>query len=133
MSDPDAGWVRSRVVGGIVGVFAGGLTIFLIESGAAALLGPAHPGDLSSATAPMFASVLIAWTVGAALAAAVATHWSRSSTLTVGVVTGSVLFAGSVGTMIAIPHPAWMVIATVVLMPSAAGVAAWTVSRARSA
>ena len=132
MADPSASWVRSRVVGGIVGVFCGGLTVFIVESGAAALFGTADPGDLASVTTPMFGSVLLAWIVGAALAAAVATRWSRSSTLTVGLVAGCVLFAGSVATMIAIPHPVWMVVATVVLMPAAAGVAARAVARATS-
>jgi hypothetical protein len=72
----------------------------------------------------MFASVLVAWILGSAVAGAVATYWARTAGLTLGVIVGLTLLAGAVSTMIAIPHPLWMGAAAVVLMPVAAVLAA---------
>ena len=112
--------VRSPVVAGIVGVFAGGLTIFLLEAAGHALFGTADPNDLSTITAPMFASVLVAWILGSAAAGWVATYWARSTSLVLGIVVGLVLLAAAGSNMLVIPHPAWMIAGAVVLMPLAA-------------
>lgn len=116
----ESSWLRSPVVGGFVGVVAGGVTVYLIESLGHALFGVGDPSDLSTITTPMFASVLVAWIVGAAVAAAVATWWTRSSRVTVGVVAGLVLLAASAANLFAFEHPTWMAIGAVVLMPLAA-------------
>lgn len=123
-------WVRSSFVGGVVGVFAGGLTIFLIESLGHAVLGTADPTDLSTVTVPMFASVLVAWIVGSIVAGALATYWARSSSPILGFVTGLILLAAAVSNMFVIEHPLWMVVGAVVLMPLAAVLAARSVSGA---
>jgi hypothetical protein len=126
-------WVQSPLVGGLIGVFAGGLTIFLLEALGHAVLGTADPEDLSSVTPSMFASVLVAWIVGTAVAGALATYWARSTTVTLGVIVGLVLLAGAVSTMMAIPHPTWMKLAAVVLMPLAAVLAARSVATRKPA
>jgi hypothetical protein len=124
VNESGGGWIRSPVAGGLIGVFAGGLTVFLLEGLGHGLLGTADPADASSITAPMFASVLVAWILGSAVAGAVATYWARTTGLTLGVIVGLTLLAGAVSTMIAIPHPLWMGAAAVVLMPVAAVLAA---------
>ena len=117
-------WTRSPIVGGIVGVFAGGLTILLVQSLGHRLFGTGDLTDPSSITTPMFASVLVAWILGASVAGWLGTYWARSQSTVLGTIAGLVLLAGSVSNMIAIPHPTWMMIAAVVLMPVAAIVAA---------
>jgi hypothetical protein len=83
---PDKKWYASPVVGGIVGIFAGGLTILVIESLGHALLGTADPGVPSSITTPMFLSVLIAWIAGSFVAGSVATAWARARSVGPGVI-----------------------------------------------
>ncbi|NNM34987.1 MAG: hypothetical protein HKO53_18055 [Gemmatimonadetes bacterium] len=119
MSDQKS-WVRSKVVGGLIGLFAGGVIIMLVESAGHALLGTADPGDLESVTVPMFLSVLVAWIVGSAVAGAVATRWSGATSGGLALVTGLILLGGAVSNMFVIPHPVWLMVAAVVLMPGAA-------------
>lgn len=116
-------WVRSKVVAGLVGLFAGGVVIMLVEAAGHAAFGTAAPGDLESVTVPMFLSVLVAWTVGSAVAGAVATHWSAARTGGLALVMGLILLAGAVANMFVIPHPVWLIVAAVVLMPGAAWMA----------
>lgn len=117
-------WFAHPVVGGIVGVFAGGLTVMLAEAVGHLIFGTADPADLSTVTTPMMASVLVAWILGAAVAGLVATQWTGARSIWPGTISGLVLFAGSVATLFAIPHPVWMAISTVVLMPAAGWLAA---------
>jgi hypothetical protein len=117
-------WYASPVVAGIVGVFAGGLTILLLESAGHVLFGTADPVDPSTITGPMFASVLVAWVVGCYVAGTVATLWTGSTSMTPGIVAGLVLLGGAVMNIIALPHPMWLVVAAFVLMPAAAFLAA---------
>lgn len=125
-------WVRNRLVAGVIGVFAGATTIMLVESLGHTLFGTADPGDLASITVPMFLSVLVAWILGSAVAGGLATYWARATTLVLGTVMGLILLAGAVSTMMAIPHPLWMMVAAVVLMPAAALVAARGVAQPRT-
>ena len=117
-------WVAHPVVGGIVGVFAGGITVMLCEVLGHALFGSADPNDLSTVTTPMFASVLVAWILGAAVAGFVATQWTGARSIWPGTISGLVLFGGSVATLFAMPHPVWVTLATVALMPAAGWLAA---------
>jgi hypothetical protein len=117
---PAPSWVTSRVAGTIVGIFCAGITVMLIEQGGHALFGTATPGDPSTVTMPMYVSVLVAWIVGVAVGAAVATRWSRATSVVPGMIVGAVLLAGTIANLVAIPHPAWMAIAALVLMPIAA-------------
>jgi hypothetical protein len=123
-------WMAHPVVGGIVGVFAGGLTVMLCEVLGHALFGTADPNDLSTITTPMLASVLASWILGAAVAGFVATHWTGARSIWPGTISALVLFAGSVATLFAIPHPVWMTVATVALMPAAGWLAASSSARA---
>ncbi len=120
-------WFAHPVVGSIVGVFAGGISILLVETVAHALLGT--PRDAAAITPPMFASVLAAWVTGAGVAGLVGTAWSGARSLVPGTVGGLVLLAGAGVTMIAIPHPGWMIVGAVTLMPAAA----WWAARSRVA
>lgn len=113
-------WVRSSVVGVVIGVLAGGLTVFLIESLGHALFGTGDPTDLTAITTPMWVSVLVAWILGSAVGGGVATYWGPGSTVRAGGIVGVVLLAGAVANMFAFPHPAWMIVGAVVLMPLAA-------------
>jgi hypothetical protein len=117
-------WVAHPVVGGIVGIFAGGLTVMLLEALGHAVFGAADPNDLSRITTPMFASVLVAWILGAGVAGYVATYWTGARSIWPGMISALVLFAGSVATLFAIPHPVWMTVATIALMPAAGWLAA---------
>lgn len=118
------GWIRTSVVGVVIGVLAGGLVVFLVEGVGHRLFGIADPDDLSSVTTTMFVSVLIAWVLGSAVAGAVATRWSDARTALPGAIAGAVLLAGAVSNLLVIPHPVWMAVGAVVLMPLAAYVAA---------
>ena len=117
-------WVAHPVMGGIVGIFAGGLTVMLLEALGPAMFGTPDPNDLSTVTTPMFAWVLVAWIVGAAAAGYVATQWTGARSIWPGTISALVLFGGSVATLFAIPHPVWMTVATIALMPAAGWLAA---------
>jgi hypothetical protein len=117
-------WVRSPVVGGILGVFAGGLVILLVESAGHRLFGTAEPSDLTSVTGAMFGSVLFAWVAGSWVGGAVASYWSRARSVWPGTVVGLVLLAAAVSNMVAIPHPMWLMASAVILVPGAAIMAA---------
>ena len=122
-----ASWTRHPVAAGIVGVLAGALTIALTEWLAQQVLGPAdlaRPATIGPAT---FAAVLVAWVLGAGVAALVATAWNGGRSLLPGLVAAGVLMAGSAATLLAFPHPGWMVAGAVVLMPAAA----WLGARSR--
>ena len=116
-------WVRSKLVAGLVGLFAGGLTIMLVESAGHAAFGTAAPGDLDAVTLPMGLSVLVAWIVGSGVAGAVATYWSGSTSGGLALATGLILLAAAGANMLVIPHPVWLVIAAVVSMPLTAWMA----------
>lgn len=132
MPDAKRSWVGSPIVAGIVGVFAGGVVVMLLEAAGHRVFGTADPADLSSVTTPMFASVLVAWVAGAGTAAAVATIWARTASTLPGLIAGLVLLAGSVANLVAFPHPVWMAAGALVLMPLAAFAAArGLASRAR--
>jgi hypothetical protein len=117
-------WSRHPVVAGVIGVFAGALVIALVEWLGHQVLGAADVAQPASITPAMFAAVLVAWVLGAAAAALVATAWAGGRSVVPGLVAAGVLVAGSVATMFAIPHPVWMIAGALVLMPAAAWLAA---------
>lgn len=113
-------WTRHPFLAGLVGVFAGALAIALTEWLAHQLLGPVdlkQPGSIGS---PMFASVLVAWVLGAGTAARVASAWHRRASRVPGLAAAGVLMSGSVVTLFALPHPTWMIAGALLLMPAAA-------------
>lgn len=122
-------WTRHPVIAGVIGLFAGALSIALVEWAAGQWLGPAditHPTLIPPAK---FAAVLVAWVLGAGTAALVGTAWCGGRTPLPGLIPAGVLLAGSVATMLTIPHPTWVVVGAVVLMPAAA----WLGARSRRA
>lgn len=124
-----ATWTRHPVIAGVIGVLTGALTIALAEWLGQQWLGQADLARPATITTPMFASVLVAWVLGAGIAALVATAWSGGRSGVPGLCAAGVLLAGSVATMFAIPHPGWMVVGALVLMPAAA----WWGARSRIA
>lgn len=122
-----ASWTRHPILAGVTGVLAGALAIALFEWLGHQWLGQPDLAKPESITTTMFASVLVAWVVGAGTAALVATAWSGGRSLVPGLVAAGVLLAGSVATMFAFPHPGWMVVGALVLMPAAA----WLGARSR--
>ena len=128
-----ASWTRHPVLASLVGVLAGALAIALTEWLAHQGLGAANPAQPSTISAPMFAAVLVAWVLGAGTAALVATAWGGGRSLWPGLAAAGVLLAGSVATMFAFPHPGWMIVGALVLMPAAAWLGARSrISRDRS-
>ena len=123
-----ASWTRHPILAGVIGVLAGALVIALIEWLGHQWLGKADLAQPATITTPMFATVLVAWVLGAGSAALVATAWCGGRSLVPGLVAAGVLVAGSVATMLAIPHPLWMVMGALVLMPGAA----WLGARSRA-
>lgn len=123
-----AAWTRHPVLAGVVGVLAGALVIALVEWLGEQWLGAGDLKAPATITAPMFASVLLAWVAGAGTAAAVATAWCGGRSRVPGFVAAGLLFAGSVATMFAFPHPGWMMAGAVLLMPAAA----WWGTRGRA-
>lgn len=115
-----ASWTRHPLLAGTVGVLAGALAIALTEWLAHQWLGPADVAKPGAISTPMFAAVLLAWVLGAGTAARVATAWNGGRSRWPGLAAAGVLAAGSVATMVAIPHPGWMVAGALVLMPAAA-------------
>lgn len=124
-----ASWTRHPVLAGVIGVLAGAVTIALLEWLGGLWLGQADLARPSTITPPMFAGVLLAWVLGAGTAALVATAWCGGRNRVPGLVAAGVLMAGSAATMLAIPHPGWMVAGALVLMPAAA----WLGARSRLA
>ncbi|MDO9093199.1 MAG: hypothetical protein Q7U99_11285 [Rubrivivax sp.] len=122
-----ASWTRHPIVAGVIGVLAGALAIMLVEWLAHQWLGKADLAQPATISTPMFASVLVAWVLGAGTAALVATAWNGGRSLLPGLVAAGVLLAGSVATMFAVAHPLWMVVGASVLMPAAA----WLGARSR--
>ena len=123
-----ASWTRHPVLAGVVGVLAGALAIALTEWLVHQWLGPADVAQPGTISTTMFASVLVAWVLGAGTAAIVATAWCGGRSLVPGLAAAGVLLMGSVATMFAIPHPGWMIAGSLVLMPAAA----WLGARSRA-
>jgi hypothetical protein len=115
-----APWTRHPVTAGVIGVFAGALAIALVEWLGHQWLGQPDLAAPGTITTPMFASVLTAWVLGAGTAAMVGTAWGGGHSRVPGLAAAGVLAAGSAATLVAIPHPAWMVVGALMLMPAAA-------------
>lgn len=122
-----ANWTRHPVLAGVVGLLAGALAITLTEWLGHQWLGKADLAQPATISTPMFAAVLVAWVLGAGTAALVATAWHGGRSWGPGLVAAGVLLGGSVATMWALPHPAWMVVGALVLMPASA----WLGARSR--
>lgn len=115
-----ASWTRHPVIAGITGVLAGALVILLIEWLAQQGLGRADLAGPTPISDAKLAAVLLAWVLGAGTAALVATGWQGGRTRVPGIVAAGVLMVGSVATLFALPHPAWMWAGALLLMPAAA-------------
>jgi hypothetical protein len=126
-------WFKHPVAAGVVGVFCGALVVALVEWLGHQLLGAADVSRPASITPSMFATVLVAWVAGAGVAALVGTAWCGGRSMVPGLVAAGVLLAGSAATLVAFPHPVWMHVGALVLMPAAAWLAARSRVQPRSA
>jgi MFS family permease len=116
MSSPSrAPWTAHPVTATVVGILASGLTVLLVESAGHALLGVGDPRAAGGITAPQYLAVLVAWVLGAALGALVATRWARRRSAVPGVVVGTFILLGAVASFAAFAHPLWMMAASAAL------------------
>jgi len=102
-------WANHPVIATIVGIFAAGLVVLLTERAGHALLGAADPAVPNAVSTAQYASVLLAWILGAGVGAAIATRWARTSSVAPGVIVGVFILAGAATSLWAFPHPVWMV------------------------
>lgn len=113
-----------NILGVIAGIFAGVLVISLVESlGHVAFPPPEgvdlrNPAELKSIMheIPLAAqlAVLVAWGSGVFVGGLVARRLATGFAFCAWVV-GAVLFAGAGSTMIAIPHPPWMIVGAIIV------------------
>ncbi len=123
-------WSRHPVLSAILGVFAGMLTIALIEWVGHQAMGTANAPEPAKASSAMFGLVLIAWLAGAAVSAWVAGRWNASGRPTAGVCAALVLWAATGLTLWMVPHPIWAAAAALLLMPAAGWLAATRAAKA---
>jgi hypothetical protein len=119
-----------KILAVLLGVLVAGLVITVVEGASHALWPPPPNLDLSRpedmarlmevVPLPAKIAVLVAWGLGSfaggAVAARRAPDWPRGAASVV----GGVHMAGGIATLAMIPHPAWMVVGSVlVFLPSA--------------
>ncbi len=112
MPSPRTPWASHPATATVVGILVSGLTVLLAESAGHALLGAGDPRAAGGITTPQYLAVLVAWVLGAALGALVATRWARGRSAVPGVVVGAFVLLGAAASFAALPHPAWMVLAS---------------------
>ncbi len=122
-------WSRHPVLSALLGVFAGVLTISLIEWLGHRALGSADAPDPAGASGTLFLVVLLAWLAGAGVGAWVAGRWAASSRPTVGLSAALVLWGATALTLWMLPHPVWASVAALLLMPLVGWLAASRAAR----
>lgn len=115
MSATRAAWVTHPIVATIVGILAAGITVALVEAAGHAMLGVGDPRAPGGVTDQQYVAVFVAWVLGAATGALVATRWARGRSVIPGVVVGTFILLGAIASFSAFPHPAWMMAASAVL------------------
>ncbi len=126
-------WSRHPVLSAVLGVFAGALTIAVVEWLGHQALGTAATPVPAAAPVPMLLVVLLAWLLGAAVAAWVAGRWNASGRPAAGIGAALVLWGATGLTLWMVPHPAWAVVAALLLMPLAGWLAARHAARGLAA
>jgi hypothetical protein len=127
----------------VAGVIVAGLFIVGIETIGHRLYPPPAELDLKNPEAlrdmvrsmPLAAigSVLLAWVIGALAGAWVAARIAMQWRVGHAGVIGAVILAGAAANMLMIPHPAWMWVGALVLIPLAAYAGGRWATRVRSA
>ena len=69
--------------------------------------------------APAFLLILIGWTAGAGIGAYAACQFNGRTARWPGIAVGAIVLGGAVLTMIGLPHPTWLWVAAVPLVPGA--------------
>lgn len=108
-------WIRHPVVATILGIVAAVLTVMVAEMAGHALLGIGETTTPRSITTAQFVAVYVAWLLGAAVGALVATRWARTRSIVPGMVVGAFILLGAAATFTTILHPTWMVVGSVAL------------------
>jgi hypothetical protein len=105
-------WPTHPVTATIIGVLCAGITVMLLETAGHALFGVGDPRSPGGITTLQYAAVLIAWILGAAVGAMIATRWSRTRSVIPGVIVGTFILLGAVANFTAFAHPTWMMVAS---------------------
>jgi hypothetical protein len=107
-----------KILGGVLGALAGGITVGLVEAiGHAAF--PPGPGfdptapDMSLVPVGAIASVAGAWCLAPLVGGAVATRLGRASGPATALVVGALFLAGDLFNLLAIASPWWLWVAGV--------------------
>ena len=114
----------------LVGCVAGGAIVLVVEALGHRLYPPPPGADFATAggrgaavaQAPAGALwfVILAYAAGAFSGGALAVRIARTPSLLPAVIVGGVLMLGGLSNLLAMPHPWWMVVATIVVfMPAA--------------
>lgn len=112
---PSRGWIRHPVTATILGIVVAVLTVMLAEKAGHALLGVGATATPRSITTGQFVAVYVAWILGAAVGALVATRWARTRSIVPGMIVGAFVLLGAAATFTMILHPTWMVVGSVAL------------------
>jgi hypothetical protein len=114
----------------LVGCVAGGAIVLVVESFGHRLYPPPPGADFTTAEgraaamaqAPARALwfVILAYALGALIGGALAVRIARSPSVMPAIVVGGVLMLGGLSNLVALPHPWWMTIATIVVFLPAA-------------
>jgi hypothetical protein len=113
----------------LMGLFFGGCLIYIVQAIGSQIF-PLPPGvdplnreSLRAAMANLplgaFLFVLFSWLVGTLAGSWLATRRAPTQPLLHGGIVGAFLFAGSVMTLISLPHPIWFWVAAIALVPAA--------------
>jgi MFS family permease len=134
--------VTSRMrtgLAGVAGAFAAFVVVAVVEGVGHAIYAPAAMPDMSDPDAVaafigamplgaflfVLAAYLLATMAGGALAAALA----RRHGMRLAIIVGALILTASVANFIALPHPAWFIVATLVGVPAAAWLTGMAASR----
>lgn len=106
-----------KLIALVAGVFAGGLTVLIVEVIAHELVVPQRNGV---PTTEMLGFVALAWLLGSLAAAFVAQRIDHSRRPLPALLAAGVLFAAAVWNLATLPHPLWFrIVGVLVFLPGA--------------
>lgn len=128
-----------RILGAVTGIVTAMATIILVETvGHTVSGGPAMPAVNDSQALASYAaslpigslmSVLIAWVGGTAAGVIAGSLIAPGRSLFIAIVVGALVLLGAIMQVMQFPHPMWLVVASLVGIPTAAWVSARAMQR----
>lgn len=115
LTTPRQRWATHPVTATIIGVLCAGVTVMLLETAGHAVFGVGDPRSTAGITTAQYGAVLVAWILGAAIGAMIATRWSHTKSVVPGAIVGAFILLGAVANFAAFSHPMWMMIASAAL------------------